>query len=94
MKSVDGEEPPMELVEEYVARAAEIIGERTPGEEKFDREVLRWLEKGKHIRKAIAKANDKYPREALKIDDASLPDVQSHYEYLLEHDRIVRRLKP
>ena len=27
--------------------------------------MIRWLEKGKPIKKAIAKANDKYPLEAL-----------------------------
>jgi hypothetical protein len=84
----------MDLLKLHLERAAEIIGKRSPGEEIFDREVLRWLEKGKHIRKAIAKANAKCPGEALKIDDASLPDVQSHYEYLLDHERIMRRLKP
>ena len=84
---------PMDLVKLHLARAAEIIGKRTPGEERYDRELIRWLEKGKPIRKAIAKANDKHPREALQIDDASLPDVQNHYEYLLEHERIMRRLK-
>ena len=83
----------MDLVKLYLDRAAEIIGERTPGEERYDREVVLWLEKGKPIRKAIAKANEKYPGEALQVDDASLPDVQSHYEYLLEHERIMRRLK-
>jgi hypothetical protein len=93
MKSGDREEVPVDSLKLHLDRAAEIIGKRTPGEEKFDREVLRWLEKGKHIRKAIAKANEKHPGEAIQVDDASLPDVQSHYEYLLDHERIMRRLK-
>ena len=83
----------MDLVNQYLERAAEIIGERTPDEEKFDREVLRWLEKGKPIKKALARANEKYPKEALGGGEAALPDLQSHYEYLLAHEKILRRLK-
>jgi len=56
--------------------------------------VLRWLEKGSTSGRRLRKRTTSIPAEALKIDDASLPDVQSHYEYLLEHERIVRRLKP
>ena len=82
----------MDILKQYLERAAEIIGDRTPGEEKYDREVTRWLEKGKPIKKAIAKANEKYPEEALRIEDTSLADVGVHYEYLLEHERIMRRL--
>ncbi len=83
----------MELVKQYLERAADIIGERTPDEERYDREVVRWLEKGKPIKKAIAKANEKFPKEALQADDSVLGDIQARYEYLLEHERIMRRLK-
>lgn len=83
----------MDIVKQYLDRATEIIGERTLGEERYDREVVRWLEKGKPITKAIAKANEKYPKEALQIDDAVVADVKARYEYLLEHERIMRRLK-
>lgn len=83
----------MDLLKQYLEQAAEITGERTPGEEKYDREVMRWLEKGKPIKKAIGKANEKYPAEALAPDDAMLPDLQARYEYLLEHERIERKLK-
>tara|TARA_R110002167_G_scaffold195709_3_gene398471 strand:+ start:23 stop:277 length:255 start_codon:yes stop_codon:yes gene_type:complete len=83
----------MDPLKQYLERATEIIGERTPGEERYDREVVRWLEKGKPIKKAITKANGKFPKEALEIDDAVLGDVQARYEYLLEHERIMSRLK-
>lgn len=82
----------MEMLKQYLERAAEIIGDRTPNEEKYDQEVIRWLEKGKPIKNAIAKANEKYPKEALRIEDISLADVQAHYEYLMEHQRIMQRL--
>jgi hypothetical protein len=83
----------MENVNQYLERASEIIGERTPDEERYDREVLRWLEKGKPIKKAIAKANEKFPKEALQVEDTLLGDIQARYEYLLQHERIIRRLQ-
>ena len=83
----------MDLLKQYLERAAEIIGERTPDEERYDREVVRWLEKGKPIKKAIAKANAKFPREALQVDDSLLADVTARYEYLLGHERITSRLQ-
>jgi hypothetical protein len=83
----------MDILKQYLDSAAEIIGDRSPAEESYDREVIRWLEKGKPIKKAIAKANEKYPAEALVVEDALLPDLQSRYQYLLEHERIMRRLK-
>lgn len=83
----------MDTWNRYLERAAEIIGERTPAEERYDREVIRWLEKGKPIKKAISKANEKFPAEALAPEDASLPDLQARYEYLLEHERIMRKVE-
>jgi hypothetical protein len=83
----------MDIVKQYLERAAEIIGDRTPDEERYDREVICWIEKGKPIKKAIAKANEKYPAEALDVEDALLHDLQVRYQYLLEHERIMRRLK-
>jgi hypothetical protein len=82
----------MDPMKAYLERSAEIIGDRTPDEERYDREVIRWLEKGKPIKKAILKANEKYPAETLIPDDALLPDLQARYEYLREHDQIMRKL--
>jgi hypothetical protein len=82
----------MNSLKQYIARANEIIGERTPEEQKYDCEVIRWMRKGKSINKAIAKANEKYPSEALQVDDDTLADVQAHYEYLAEHEAIMEKL--
>jgi hypothetical protein len=84
--------PRMNLVQ-YLARAHEIIGDRTADEERYDREVLRWLTKGKQIKKALAKANAKFPKEALQVDEAALPDVEARFQYLLDHEKILLRLK-
>jgi hypothetical protein len=83
----------MDILKQYLESAVEIIGDRSLDEERYDREVIRWLEKGKPIKKAIAKANEKYPTEALVVEDALLPDLQARYAYLLEHERIMRRFE-
>ena len=41
--------------------------------------------------KAIKKANKKYPKEALQVDESNINDVSAHYEYLLEHEKILRK---
>ena len=82
----------MDILKQYTDRADEIIGERTVDEQKYDREVIRWLRRGKSINKAIAKANEKYPTEALQIDNDNLSDVQAHYEYLADHEAITEKL--
>ena len=82
----------MDILKQYTDRADEIIGERTADEQKCDREVIRWLRRGKSINKAIAKANEKYPTEALQVDNDNLADVQAHYEYLADHEAINEKL--
>ena len=82
----------MDILKQYTERANEIIGERTPDEERYDREVIRWIRRGKSISKAVAKANEKYPAEALQVDNDNLADVQAHYEYLADHDAINDKL--
>lgn len=78
---------------EDLSRANEMIGDRTPDQERYDREVLRWIRKGKAVNKAIAKANEKFPREALQLNNNNLADVQAHYEYLANHEAIVEKLR-
>ena len=82
----------MDLLKQHLELAAEVIRERTPDEEKYDREVIRWIRRGKSMRKAIAKANEKYPTEALQVDNDNLADVQAHYEYLADHEAINEKL--
>ena len=83
----------MDLIEQYFSRSKEIIGDRTQAEIRYDNEVLRWLRKGTKFEKAINKANKKHPDQALKLDDSNLIDVVDHYDYLLEHEKIMRRLR-
>ena len=48
----------MDILEQYLSRADEIIGKRTPDEEKYDRAVIRWMRRRKGVTKAIAKVNE------------------------------------
>ena len=48
-----------------------IISDRTTNEERYANEVIKWLRKYVKIRKAINKANKKYPSKALKYDAAT-----------------------
>jgi hypothetical protein len=82
----------MDLIEQYLSRSREIIGNRTQAEIRYDNEVLRWLRRGKNIEKAIDTANKKYPEEALKTDDSNIDNVVAHYDYLMQHDEIMRKL--
>jgi DNA-binding protein H-NS len=82
----------MKELEPYLERANEIIGERTKEEELYDSEVVKWLKKYGKIRKALNRANIKYPDEALKYDDSNIGDLEARYEYMVEHYEIVKRM--
>jgi len=82
----------MNLVEDYIKRSKELIGDRTKSEIQYDNEVIRWLQKGKSIKKAITKANEKCPDEALDVSIDNLGDVAAHYEYLKNHEDIVNKM--
>jgi hypothetical protein len=80
------------MIDQYLEKANEIIGDRSKEEEKYDNEVVKWLRKQGKIRKALNKANQKYPDQALKYDDSNIDDLTSHYEYLMQHMEIVKKL--
>ena len=82
----------MNLIDQYLRRSQDLIGERAPDQERYDNEVIKWLMKYGKIRKAINKANKKYPNEALKYDDSNINELASHYEYLAQHMEIVERI--
>ena len=82
----------MDLLDHYLQRSQEIIGDRTREEIRYDQEVLRWLRKGKKIQKAIERANKKYPKEALEVNKKTINDVAAHYDYILEHENIMKKM--
>ena len=82
----------MDILNQYLQRSQEIIGDRTREEVRYDKEVLRWLRKRKKIQKAIERANKKYPKEALDVNEKTINDVAAHYDYLLEHENIIKKM--
>ena len=79
-------------MKEYLQRAKEIIGDRSQAEIVYDDDVLRGLRSGKDVAAAIMQANEKYPDEALQVDETTIDDVASHYEFLLEHEAIMKKM--
>jgi len=82
----------MKELEPYLERANNIIGDRTKEEELYDNEVVICLKKYGKIRKALNRANKKYPDEALEYDDSNIDDLQARYEYMIEHYEIVKKM--
>ena len=81
-----------DILKGYLDRSDEIIGERTPEEVAYDKEVVKQLRKGRDIKKALKMAARKYPSEAIQWDEDSIGDIAAHYEYLLEHEEIAKKL--
>jgi hypothetical protein len=88
----NGDQKMDELIKEYLDRSHEIIGERTPEEVAHDNEVIKQLRKGRNIKKALKMAAKKYPAEALNWNEETIREIADHYEYLMEHEEITRRL--
>jgi len=84
----------MNLIDQYLRRSQEIIGDRTQAEERYDNEIIGWLKKGFSMRKAISKANEKYPEEGLEVDETNIDDVAAYYEYLAQHLEIMQKINP
>jgi hypothetical protein len=85
-----------ELSDAYLVSAAEfseMLKERTPGEILYDSEVVGGLRRGLSILKALEMAKEKYPDEALQWDDNTIVDIKDHYEYLMNHEDILSKLK-
>ena len=76
----------------YLDRAREIIGDRSSGEIQYDDAVVAHLSAGMDIKRAIQTANQEHPDEALRPRSDQWSDVAARYEYLKEHQAILRRL--
>ena len=76
----------------YLKQAEEIIGERTPAEIDYDNRVVAGLAAGMDIRRAIEAANQDYPEEALKPAPDQWTDLAGRYNYLRQHNEILKKL--
>jgi hypothetical protein len=85
-----------ELIDSYLKDTAEfssMLEERTAGEVAYDNEVVTALRKGLSIKKALELAGKKYPDDALQWSDETIEDIRTHYEYLMNHEDIIAKLK-
>jgi hypothetical protein len=81
------------MLKAYLARANEIIGERTPSEIAHDDVVIESLNSGLSIESALANAARQYPNEKLEWNSGNIDEISSHYEYIKEHTSIMKELK-
>ena len=81
------------LLKNYLARASEIIGERSPGEIVHDSVVLKELRIGRTIKYALKIAGKKFPEEVLQWDESNIKDIAAHYDYMLKHEEIMKKLR-
>jgi hypothetical protein len=82
----------VEQINAYLERAQDIIGDRSSGEIQYDDAVVAHLSAGMDIKRAIGSANQEHPDEALNPGADQWSDVAARYEYLKEHQVILRRL--
>lgn len=81
----------MEAYLQSSSEFSQMLAERSPAEVAYDNEVLVGLRKGMPIREALAAAAVKCPDEALQVDDATIGEVNDHYQYLKNHEDIIAR---
>ena len=76
----------------YLTSAREIIGDRSQAEIEYDNAVVAHLNTGMVIKRAIGAANQQYPEESLKPEADHWDDLAARYDYLKEHQVILKRL--
>lgn len=77
----------------YLEQAAQIIGERTPGEIAHDDAVVEALNQGHTIEEALNIAGEKFPDEAINWDKSNIDDIAVHYDYQKNHSFIMKKMR-
>jgi len=80
------------LTNDYLARAREILGDRSAMEIEYDDTVVASLAKGMDIKSAVDAANREHPDEALKPDSAHWEDLAARYDYIIKHNLMLQKL--
>jgi hypothetical protein len=81
------------MLKQYLDRAKEIIGERTASEIVHDNAVVDALNSGLSIKRALSLAGQHHPGEAIQWDPGNIDDIAAHYDYLKEHEQIMKKLQ-
>ena len=82
----------MPLTNHYLARAGEILGDRTDAEIEYDNTVVAFMAKGMDIQSAINAANRDHPDEALKLHPIHWEDLAARYDYISKHKLMLQKL--
>jgi hypothetical protein len=80
------------LTNDYLARAREILGDRTDTEIEYDDTVVAFLAKGMDIKSAVDAANREHPDEALKPYPAHWEVLAARYDYNIKHNLMLPKL--
>ena len=80
------------LTNACLARAREILGDRTDTEIDYDNTVVAFLAKGMDIKSAVDAANREHPEEAIKPDPAHWEDLAARYDYITKHKLMLQKL--
>jgi hypothetical protein len=80
------------LTNACLARAREILGDRTDTEIEYDNTVVTFLVKGMDIRSAVDAANRKHPDEALNPDPTHWEDLAARYDYISQHQLMLQKM--
>jgi len=70
-----------------------MLAERSPEEAVYDEEVLGGLRKGWSIKKAVKRAGEKYPDEALQWNKDTAATFSEHYEQLMRHEEVMAKAR-
>ena len=81
------------MLKQYLDRAKEIIGERTASEIAHDNAVVDALNSGLPIEAALSLAAKQHPNEALQCYSGNINDIAAHYDYLKQHEQIMKKLQ-
>lgn len=82
----------IEFYHQYFAGFEEELAQRTPDEVAYDNAIIKELSKGRSIKKALKIAARQYPDEALQYRDETIDDIQEHYEFLLNHELMKKKI--
>jgi hypothetical protein len=80
------------LINDYLARARAILGDRTDTEIDYDNTVVAFLAKGMDIKSAVDAANREHLEEAIKPDPAHWEDLAARYDHITKHKLMLQNL--
>lgn len=78
--------------QQYFAGFEEELAQRTTEEIAYDNAIIKELSKEQSIKKALKIAAREYPDEALQDTDENIDDIKEHYEFLLNHELIKKKI--